>query len=306
MKIRTRNAFTLFQLLVVLAIFAILLGLFLPAVQKARQAAERMKSQNNLKQIALACHNYHDANGSFATGVDDNHFGAAAKLLPYLEQANLFNQIDFKKSIDDPVNAAPVRKTVVKVFLNEQDPAPPLVPGAEWGPTNYLFNAGSKPDLDQNNGVFFLNSKVKIQEITDGTSNTLLAGDTLRGDGGKQATDVRRQYVLLGKDALKGLNDDSGVDDFKNNKNIAGNRCSSWMDGRFLQGTFTGTRIVNDDKPDVDCGGAGGLSALRSMPGLFVDVSLCDGSVRTLAKEIKIDIWRALCTRNGGEVIMDF
>lgn len=305
MKNRTRRAFTLFQLLVVLAIFAILLGLFLPAVLKVRQAAERMKSQNNLKQIGLACHNYHDTYGCFPPGVDDNHFGVAARLLPFIEQANVFNQIDFKKSIDDSGNAA-MRKLVVKVFLNEQDPAPPMVPGVEWGPTNYLFNAGSKPDLDQNNGVFFLNSKVKIQEITDGTSNTLLAGDTLRGDGGKQATDVRRQYILLGKEALPGLNDDSGVEDFKNNKNIAGNRCSSWMDGRFLQGTFTGTRLVNDDKPDVDCGGAGGLSALRSMPGLFVDVSLCDGSVRTLAKEIKLETWRLLSSRNDGMVVPEF
>src|SRR4029077_1560939 len=137
-----------------------------------------------------------------------------------------------------------------------------------------LFNAGSKPDLDKNNGIFFLSSKVIISDITDGTSNTLMSGDTLRGDGGKQAVDVRRQYVLLGKDALAGLMDDSGVDDFKNNKNIAGNRCASWMDGRFLQGTFTGTRLVNDDKPDVDCGGMGGLSALRSMPGAFVNVSM--------------------------------
>jgi type II secretory pathway pseudopilin PulG len=303
MKTQTRRAFTLIQLLVVLAIFAILLGLLLPAIWKVRQAAERMNSQNNLKQLALACHNYHDANGAFPPGVDDNHFGAAAKLLPYLEQANVYNQIDFKKSIDDNKD---IRGALIKVFLNVQDPLAPMPPGAEWGPTNYLFNAGSKPDLDQNNGVFYLNSKIKIQEITDGTSNTIMTGDTLRGDGGKRAVDVRRQHVLLGKEALAGLKDESGVDDFKNNKNIAANRGWSWMDGRFLQGTFTGTRQINDDKPDVSCAGAGGLSALRSMPGTFVNVSMCDGSVRTLAKEIKLETWRLLCSRNDGVVVPEF
>jgi prepilin-type processing-associated H-X9-DG protein len=309
MKTQPRYAFTLFQLLVVLAIFAILLGLFLPAVQKVRQAAERAQSMNNMKQIALACHNYHDVNGSLPPGVDDNHFGASARLLPYIEQNNIFSQIDFKKSIDDAANL-PMRKTMIKVFINEQDTAPPLAPGLEFGPTNYLFNAGSKPDIGadpkKTDGVFYTNSKTKLTEITDGTSNTLMTGETLRGDGGKQAVDVRRQHVLLDKSALKGLKDDAGVQEFKDNKNIAGNRGSSWMDGRFLQGTFTGTRVANDEKPDVDCGGSGGLSALRSMPGTSVNVGMCDGSVRAITKELKLEIWNHLTSRNGGEVIREF
>ena len=309
MKTQPRYAFTLFQLLVVLAIFAILLGLFLPAVQKARQAAERMQSTNNMKQIGLACHNYHDVNGCFPPGVDDNHFGASARLLPFIEQAQVFNQIDFKKSIDDAANL-PMRKLVIKVFVNEQDPVPPLVAGLEFGPTNYLFNAGSKPDIGADpkttDGVFYTNSKTKLAEITDGTSNTLMTGETLRGDGGKQATDVHRQYVLLDKGALKGLKDDAGVQEFKDNKNIAGNRGSSWMDGRFLQGMFTGTRVANDEKPDVDCGGVGGLSALRSMPGTPVNVGMCDGSVRGITKELKLEVWHQLTSRNDGQAIPEF
>jgi prepilin-type processing-associated H-X9-DG protein len=258
-----------------------------------------------MKQIGLAVANYHDANGSFPPGLDANHFSASARLLPYVEQNNIYNQIDFKKSVDDATNT-PARKFIIKVFLNENDPIPPVGPGASFGPTNYLFNAGAKPDLDKNDGVFFLNSKIKYTEIPDGTSNTIALAETLRGDGSNQAQDVRRQYVALDKDALAGLKDESGVQDFKDNKNIAGNRCFSWMDGRFLQGTFTGTRIVNDDKPDVDCGGAGGLSALRSMPGVFVNVAMCDGSVRPISKELKIETWRALTTRNGGEVNPEF
>jgi prepilin-type N-terminal cleavage/methylation domain-containing protein len=304
-KRQPRSAVTLFELLVVIAIFAILLGLLLPAVLKVREAAARMQSMNNMKQIALACATYHDANGSLPSGVDDNHFGAAARLLPYLEQANIFNLIDFKKSIDDGTNL-PARKLQLKVFINVQDPVPPLVPNLEFGPTSYLFNAGSKADLDKNDGVHFLNSKIKYTDITDGSSNTLGTGETLRGDGGKQAVDVRRQHVLLDKDALKGLKDDAGVQEFKDNKNIAGNRGSSWMDGRFLQGTFTGTRVANDDKPDVDCGGSGGLSALRSMPRAFVQVGMCDGSVRAINKELKLELWNQLTSRNDGNVIRDF
>jgi len=305
MKRTPRSGFTLFELLIILAIFAILLGLLLPAVMKVRQAAARMKSMNNMKQLGLACHNYHDANGAFPPGVDDNHFSAAAKLLPYFEQDNVYKLIDFKKPIDDPVNAA-MRKTMIKIFYSEEDPAPPMPAGAEFGGTNYLFNAGSKYDLKDNNGVFYLNSKVKLQDILDGSSNTLLTGETLRGDGVKQATDVRRQYVELDKDALKDLKEESGVQEWTANKNIFGNRGSSWMDGRFLQGTFTGTRVGNDEKPDVSCAGAGGLSALRSMPGLPINVGMCDGSVRAITKPLELNIWNNLTSRNDGNPIPEF
>src|SRR6476661_8524496 len=101
MRRHPRRAFTLFQLLVIIAILAILLGLLLPAVFKVRQAAARMQSANNLKQLALAGHNYLSVYNTFPPGVNADNFSTATLLLPFIEQNNLYKRIDLKKSIDD-------------------------------------------------------------------------------------------------------------------------------------------------------------------------------------------------------------
>ncbi len=284
---RNRPAFTLFQLLIILAILAILLGLLLPAVQKVRAAAARAQSQNNIKQLVLALHNYHDTYGMFPPGVDDKHFSTVSKLLPFIEQNNVFNRIDFKKSIDDDANA-PMRQLLIKTLFNPQDAVGRVKP--EWGPTNYLFN-----DL-----VFYHNSKLKIQDITDGTSNTVAIGETLKGDGKDQAVDVHRQHVLLKKEDLKNTGPDTGVKYFKENKNIVGDRCASWMDGRFLQGTFNGKLRPNDERPDISCGGISGVSALRSYERI-VQVGMCDGSVRAVDMKVSHKTWKAAMTPNAGD-----
>jgi type II secretory pathway pseudopilin PulG len=295
MNRRQRQGFTLITLLVVIAILALLLGLLLPAVQKTRQAAGRMQSMNNMKQIALACLNYESSYGVFPPGVDANHYSAAVYVLPFLEQNNLFQQIDLKKPVEE---SGAVRNTVIKTLMSPNDPQ---APANGLGPTNYLFVAGSKPALKDNDGIFYTDSKTRIAEITDGTANTLVIIETLRGDGGKQAVDVHRQHVLLGADALKDIKDETGVSDWQNNKNIVGDRCSSWMDGRFLQGTCTTTRVANDAKPDVSCGGAGGLSAARSLE-KDVIVGFADGHIRVLTDAVPLETWKAMGSRNGGEV----
>jgi type II secretory pathway pseudopilin PulG len=275
---RMRRAFTLFQLLVVLAILLILFALFLPALLKARVAAERERKTNNLKQLALALHNYNDVNGVLPPGVDDNHFSATSRLLPYIEQANVYNMIDFKKSIDDKANAQ-ARGLKIKTLLSEGDPIASVK--EEWGATNYLFN----------DKVFSLNSKAKFPaSFPDGTSNTIAIGETLKGDGKTKATDVKRQYVLLKKEDLKGTGPSTGEKYFKENTNIAGDRCASWMDGRFLQGTFNGRLLPNDQRPDVSCGGVSGVSALRSLDE-FVLVALADGSARAVKNAISRPTW---------------
>ena len=295
---RHRSGFTLIELLVVIAIIAILIGLLLPAVQKVRDAAARAQCQNNLKQIGLACHSYHDTFTAFPPGVDDKHFSAAAKLLPYIEQGNLYKAIDFKKPADDKANET-ARQAIIKTYLSPLDP----LPGGP-GASNYLFNAGSKYPLKGNDGLFYLDSKVKLADITDGTSNTLLTGETLKGAAAPRA--VQRQYVGLPAGALAGLTEESGVKDFKDGKNVRADRCSAWIDGRFLQGTFTGTRALNDPRPDVSCGGEGGLSALRNVRDDYTNIGMADGSVRVIHKEVKLDVWKNLASRNDGNPIPEF
>jgi prepilin-type N-terminal cleavage/methylation domain-containing protein len=292
-----RSGFTLFELLVVIAIIAILLALLLPAVQKVRQAAGRTQSLNNLKMIALACHNYNDAYRSLPPGNDANNFSTSAYLLPFLEQEAVYRQIDFKKASDDPANQE-MRRLHIKLFQSPLDAVPGSGPS---GPTNYLYNAGSQAALADNTGIFYQDSKVRIPaDIVDGSSNTLLAGETLKGNGVQMAVTVRRQHVVLDKEALKRIKPEAGVQDFKDNKHIAADRCSAWIDGRFLQGTYNSLLPPNDERPDVSCAGAGGVSSLRSELGVVL-TALCDGSVRSVANAVKPETWKALATRNGGE-----
>jgi len=129
-----------------------------------------------------------------------------------------------------------------------------------------------------------------------------MIGETLKGDGQANAVTVARQYVALNdKGALKGLKDNSGVKEWKAGKHIAGDRCASWMDGRFLQGTYTATRPLNDPRPDVSAeGGNGGLSALRT-PGVGFNTAFCDGSVHYIRTTVSPKVWKLLNSRNDGE-----
>ncbi len=188
-----RTAFTLLELLVVVAIIGLLMALLLPAVQKVREAANRLKCANHLKQIGLALHAYHDAQQSLPPGyvaltnspTSSPGWGWAAYLLPYLEQDNLYRQIDFTQ----PVEKSSAIRTMIPVYLcpadQPADGAFPITnevldPIASAAPSSYAASVGSdasEVDDPSGNGVFYRNSKTRFADITDGLSNTTVAGD---------------------------------------------------------------------------------------------------------------------------------
>ena len=192
---RGRIAFTLIELLVVIAIIAVLIGLLLPAVQKVREAASRLKCTNHLKQIALAGHNYHDTHERFPGAVQTGpRFSSLfVELLPYIEQNALYQQWNFANPGTNYAGAAPRAGTVISVYVC---PSHPLQHGGS-GPalTTYGGNGGSKvypatrATLD---GMFHTTgpqsepgagqSGVRILDATDGTSNTILFGERVIGD----------------------------------------------------------------------------------------------------------------------------
>lgn len=295
---KSNRGFTLIELLVVIAIIAILIALLLPAVQQAREAARRSTCKNNLKQVAIALHNYHDTHSTFpigaainggCTGYSGSHmFSWGVYILPFIDQANVYNNLNFSGStVFVPHNfSSDTCLTAVQAYLCPSNPAPSAIVNRAGAFAGALPDGMGRTDLGgvadsinwkcstagvrpttRGNGVLFGISSIKFRDIVDGTSNTLLAGE------------------ITGSLSASGLNGNSytGYDVFDTSNGIN----------------------------SIDTVPGGGSFAFRPQGFSSYHVGgchfvLCDGAVRFISENIDQGTLAAISTRAGGEVVGEF
>jgi prepilin-type N-terminal cleavage/methylation domain-containing protein/prepilin-type processing-associated H-X9-DG protein len=302
-----RRGFTLIELLVVIAIIAVLIGLLLPAVQKVREAANRGKCLNNLKQIALAMHHYHDAHRTLPEGMSPLGWGHGTwqgLILPHLEQDNvarLYRGYANRDGTGDTYySAANVRDVTGLRFVALTCPSDTPAAGQTWGGCsyhNYAVNYGNTAleeigeptyTMEEYNGVpflgapFYMGKPQRLTDIGDGTSQTLLAAEVVQG----QRHDLR---------GLTWWGPGGGFETYLRPNDT--NPDVVWYDRSWC----------DSDPPNPPWGLYSGdpkrTFAARSRHVGGVQVSFCDGSARFIADAIDPGVWRALGTANGGEVV---
>jgi prepilin-type N-terminal cleavage/methylation domain-containing protein/prepilin-type processing-associated H-X9-DG protein len=308
-----RRGFTLIELLVVIAIIAILIGLLLPAVQKVREAANRAKCSNNLKQLGLAMHNYNDTFGHLPGNIRPAATGTvrvrwATFLLPYYEQDNIFKIYNQNVNWSDPTNVAAV-STRLKVLECPSTPRPDrkdsIPENATWNgylaTSDYSGIYGIDPTLVQQGlaekvgpGILSKTDAVRLTDVTDGLSNTIhlteAAGKPDWYQGGKLVGTAPTAHTQGGgwcrpaSDVpyLIGLNGDGTA---------AGTQGINATNG-FLVTVYPDPKFGTDGTGQIYGFHSGGVNALFG-----------DGSVRFIKQTIQIRTLAALITRDGGEVV---
>lgn len=333
---RHRSAFTLIELLVVIAIIAVLIGLLLPAVQKVREAASRMKCQNNIKQLGIALHNYEGTTGKWpplypGTAPGSTAFNykytwsVLAQLNPYLEQTNIYNTMDLTQPMYDAANQitpqnrfAVVQK--VSLFHCPSDRGVPVSSAygvTDMGSTNYVachgsgLSGGGYGSPIVGDGIFPAVNGVKITDILDGTSNTVAMSESILGNGNEisstQPGDEQVAYKYLGfSGTLPNDTNCAGTPPLWNGYNRRG---FMWASGEARCVSYN--HYLTPNAKNFDCIAndptmtyiAVGYRAARSRHTGGVNVLLADGSVRFVQDSVSPQTWRALATRMGGEVV---
>jgi prepilin-type N-terminal cleavage/methylation domain-containing protein len=333
---QNRQAFTLVELLVVIAIIGILVALLLPAVQAAREAARRIQCTNNLKQIGIALHNYHDTHKNFPPGrlrilVDGQGrcFSAYAHLLPFLEANNLFQQINFNFNPEDAVNAVALEQTI-PYFLCPSDRNQKLQGNSAVH--NYPLSTGTTYPVSPRNpggvavtGVFYENSATGFRDIIDGSSQTVCISETVKADlGGPTVWDgVSKTNGFVLTQGNDNLFNGPELTNYASQCHGAGlllqqTRGSRWLYGAPGHSMYNHMRPPND--LDVDCRGgiphstktnalwdrlSLNVAARSRHPGI-VHALVCDGHVQSVSSTIRVGVWQALGSRAGNEFVDDF
>jgi prepilin-type N-terminal cleavage/methylation domain-containing protein/prepilin-type processing-associated H-X9-DG protein len=307
-----RPAFTLIELLVVIAIIAVLISLLLPAVQAAREAGRRIQCVNNLKQIGIACHNYHESRGALP-GADMvfnvTELSALSQLLPLMEQTIVYNSINFAFNYQDAKNTT-VMNTVINGFVcpsDLNDPLPAL--GAQ---TNYMADMGSgivwqasvgpNANMPVPNGVFHGDSATPFAAITDGLSNTGFFSERIMADGNNAiVSPISDVFFSPGAPTTP---DDAYRQCQAVDINDLHNQFPLFMGAPWLCGQHIFTHVSGPNTRS--CGFFLSLRAVMPPssrhPG-GVNLLMGDGSVRFIKDSINLPTWRAMGTRAGGEII---
>jgi prepilin-type N-terminal cleavage/methylation domain-containing protein len=315
----SRTAFTLIELLVVIAIIAVLIGLLLPAVQKVREAASRMSCLNNLKQVGLGLHNYHDVHLSFPPGFTSKTTGPwpggsndpvpevgpgwslFAHLLPFVEQDNLYRSINLGLPIAHANNAV-ARRTAVGLYLCPSDTPPRIINLTDSGspPTDAsvpkaltdaavcsyagVLGDGAYEQLPFT-GVFHRNSRVRVADITDGTSNTVGVGErTSRFSSNSWVGVVPGQETVYSPTAREY---DAALPSLRARPAITA--------------VLVHVRITSGS-PNTLGNSPGSFASSHTGGAQFLNM---DGSCRFISSSVSKPTYRALVTRDGGEVVAE-